>query len=661
MSNAASLLGLDVPKKEEVATFEAYVPAFDPGRIRGRPSSFISIETSGTSDADALLPGSWPSRVFTSGGSSAAMSQAELVEAKRKHDEWYCEWPPLTDDPIEHVWPPNEINPILTNCSIRLDWDVLEDPSHADLRPGLPSNCFRDQRYSPALTPLVKQIYIVINVFDIVNVLPPYPIITVTAAKDAVTCWDVLLAIQSYVATEVTQDVFDSFTEARQKAVQMNFKYNRSAARHLTTRTLGQKLQIGDLLGDQTKFKSLSEDQALVERILAETAPGTHAAGFGLTIGGFVKTLVLDLQMRENLKSPFSAHPNLDNGSTVFADVANVEFKITDRQPSPFKPIAMLDQEYTLEQLMKLRPAVDLTGLVTISLAGSRGHGGFATVLSGEYIGETVAIKVLRFSKSRNSKPYIYERPLERRTLREINVWAALSHPHILPFYGFTTDHGDFPSMVSPWCEHGNAFDYLRRDEGVSFEERFRLTQQVASGIQYLHDLKIVHGDIKPRNVLIDSQHNALVADFGLVRLDEWQGARGMTTTSIFTGSERYIAPELVVTRSNPNPKATKESDIWALGCVTMEFVENIEPYRDVPNHLLKETILDGEKPAAQGEGENVLADTDSPFWDLLRSCWEHEPKERPRILDIRHQLHAIAENLGFNWKDEVMRGMLAS
>lgn len=632
------LLGLDGPGFHSQGENEPRIEVYTP-------------ESAANDYAESATPSS-SSHSYDSGGRSVALSGAELVDAMKSYDAWNKNWPSLTDDPDEHDWPQNQINPILTDCIIRLDWDVLEDPSHAEIRAGLPP-CFRDQRYSPALTPFVMQLYIIVNIEAIPNELPSYPIITVTADGDAITCWDVLLAIQNYVATVVPQSVFESFGEAQKKQIQANFKYNRSPARRWTFRTLGSRLQIGDLLGDQTKFKCIYEDQALAERILAQTAPEIHAAGSDLTRDGLIKVLILDLQIREHLKSPPMVHSRLDVDRG--REAKDIVFGLT---PRPFKPIPIIDQVYTLEQLMRLRPALDLTGKVSLFDPTKTGKpGGYAMAYRGEYLGKTVAIKVLRFPRSRNKhKPYEYERLLERRTAREINVWAALSHPHILHFHGFTTEHGDFPSMVSPWCDHGSALDYMRCEE-VSREERFQLTQQVACGLHYLHDLKIVHGDLNPRNVLIDSQRSALLADFGLVRLE----AYGIESSSPYSGTLRYTAPELVVTPINRLPKATKEGDIWAFGCVALEFLEQIEPYRNIPQGLLKETVIGGRKPAAQGDGFLVAAGADSSLWTLLNACWSLDPRERPSIMEIRNYLDAVAGNLGFpklSWKDEVMARM---
>jgi serine/threonine protein kinase len=111
-------------------------------------------------------------------------------------------------------------------------------------------------------------------------------------------------------------------------------------------------------------------------------------------------------------------------------------------------------------------------------------------------------------------------------------------------------------------------------------------TQDVGDGLQYLHRLKVIHGDLKPvstralklrkltlcqTNVLVDDDGVAKLCDFGLVRLADWEGPAGMTTTSVYSGTERYKAPELFVSAENRHPRASFEGDIYSLGCIMLE------------------------------------------------------------------------------------------
>lgn len=124
----------------------------------------------------------------------------------------------------------------------------------------------------------------------------------------------------------------------------------------------------------------------------------------------------------------------------------------------------------------------------------------------------------------------------------------------------------------------------------------------------------------------------ARLCDFGLVRLADWEGPAGMTTTSSYTGTERYKAPELFVSPENRRPVATFEGDIYSLGCVMLEVIERIYPFgRFTKMGELQHAIIGGYPPAQRKEANNALLDMTEYMWNLLEACWG-EPFDRPKV-----------------------------
>ena len=86
-------------------------------------------------------------------------------------------------------------------------------------------------------------------------------------------------------------------------------------------------------------------------------------------------------------------------------------------------------------------------------------------------------------------------------------------------------------------------------------------------GLEYLHSQTppIIHGDIKSDNILIDNEGHPRIGDFGLANMLE-DGTTGLTTTTGFQASWRWVSPELA-----DETKRTKASDVWAFGCTLIE------------------------------------------------------------------------------------------
>ena len=194
------------------------------------------------------------------------------------------------------------------------------------------------------------------------------------------------------------------------------------------------------------------------------------------------------------------------------------------------------------------------------------GEGGMATV----YLAEDpkhhrkVAVKVMR--------PEMAATLGAERFLREVEIAAQLSHPHILPVY----DSGNAAGIlyyVMPYVEGESLQERLRRETELPIEDAVRIAREVGEALAYAHARNIVHRDIKPANIMMSAGH-ALVADFGIARATDGGGAV-ITKTGLAVGTPQYMSPE----QSNGSPHVDQRADIFALGCVFYEMVAGEPPF----------------------------------------------------------------------------------
>ncbi|PVF94185.1 kinase-like protein [Serendipita vermifera] len=254
-----------------------------------------------------------------------------------------------------------------------------------------------------------------------------------------------------------------------------------------------------------------------------------------------------------------------------------------------------------------------------------------------------VAVKVLR--------PVGTLKSMKRKVMREGFIWSQLNHPNILPLLGFANDDPGFQpfgAFVSPWCPNGNSEEYLAvRGDFMSLEERLSLLCEVTEGANYLHQQNppIIHGDIKPANILIDRHGVPKLCDFGLARILSAEGETGLTTTSAYTGTERYLAPELVDGDDYIVP--TCESDVYAMGCVGLKFLFLQNPYGHRLNNSHGRIVLDiyrGIPPAtfpANMPPESQTAIT------ILQHSWNRKPSSRPDMSRFLALLQQIQRPVG--------------
>ncbi len=159
------------------------------------------------------------------------------------------------------------------------------------------------------------------------------------------------------------------------------------------------------------------------------------------------------------------------------------------------------------------------------------------------------------------------------RFLREIEVAANLSHPHILPLH----DSGEAAGLlyyVMPYVEGESLRDRLRRETQLPVDEALRLAREVADALAYAHGQGVIHRDIKPENILLSGGH-ALVADFGIARALSQVGDAPLTETGMAIGTAAYMSPEQASATSHIDGR----SDVYSLGCVVYEMLAGEPPY----------------------------------------------------------------------------------
>ena len=195
------------------------------------------------------------------------------------------------------------------------------------------------------------------------------------------------------------------------------------------------------------------------------------------------------------------------------------------------------------------------------------GEGGMATVYLAEDIKHRrmVAIKVMRAELAATLGA--------DRFLREVEIAAQLSHPHILPVHD-SGEAGGVLYYVMPFVEGESLQERLRRETELPVEEAIRIAREVSDALAYAHRRKIVHRDIKPANILMSEGH-AMVADFGIARAVGSAGGAAITKTGLAVGTPHYMSPE----QASGSPNVDARADIYAVGCVLYEMVAGEPPF----------------------------------------------------------------------------------
>ncbi|KYB28375.1 MAP/microtubule affinity-regulating kinase 3-like Protein [Tribolium castaneum] len=206
------------------------------------------------------------------------------------------------------------------------------------------------------------------------------------------------------------------------------------------------------------------------------------------------------------------------------------------------------------------------------------GKGNFAKVKLAKHVptGKEVAIKII-------DKTQLNPSSLQK-LFREVRIMKMLDHPNIVKlFQVIETDKTLY--LVMEYASGGEVFDYLVLHGRMKEKEARSKFRQIVSAVQYCHQKRIIHRDLKAENLLLDSEMNIKIADFGFS--NEFTPGNKLDT---FCGSPPYAAPELFQGKKYDGP----EVDVWSLGVILYTLVSGSLPFDGSTLRELRERVLRG-------------------------------------------------------------------
>ncbi|KAG2339259.1 kinase-like protein [Suillus weaverae] len=207
---------------------------------------------------------------------------------------------------------------------------------------------------------------------------------------------------------------------------------------------------------------------------------------------------------------------------------------------------------------------------------------------------------------------------------------------------------GVLPAFVSSWMTKGSLDSYLKQQPKptLSTYQKLDMSRQIASGLKYLHELEkeIVHGDLTPTNILINSDNKLCLADFGLSMILAESG--NPTFNSCHGGNVWWMAPEIAappdLEQVEPT-KPTKPADIYSHGCIMLQLLCGQQPYFPLVNALhVMTAIVRGREPFPVCQ----LTDVNEDYKQYSLRCLSTDFNARPKVQETVAFIEAELQKL---------------
>ncbi|VFQ64357.1 unnamed protein product [Cuscuta campestris] len=227
---------------------------------------------------------------------------------------------------------------------------------------------------------------------------------------------------------------------------------------------------------------------------------------------------------------------------------------------------------------------------------------------------------------------------------QELQILQRVQHDRIVGVLGYS-DEGGVGALVLPYVPNGTLWENLSSSV-LPWKNRVGIAYQLAEALEYLHekcDPHIVHGDVKSSNVLLDSQFNCKLCDFGSAKTG-FSSDLVMSRSRKMIGSPGYTDPHYLRTGI-----ATKKSDMYSFGVVLLELITGLEAISSLKSSRVWEDesgvakMVDPRLAGGEYELEEAMA-----VASIAASCLADSPTSRPSATDVLKILRNRVPAVGF-------------
>ncbi|XP_032812913.1 mitogen-activated protein kinase kinase kinase 20-like isoform X1 [Petromyzon marinus] len=241
------------------------------------------------------------------------------------------------------------------------------------------------------------------------------------------------------------------------------------------------------------------------------------------------------------------------------------------------------------------------------------GGGSFGSVYRAQWLSQRREVAVKKLLKIEN----------------EAEILSILSHKNVIKFFGAVTDPPNY-CIITEFAAKGSLFEFLAKKESDNMEidQIFAWTADIARGMNYLHEeapVKVIHRDLKSRNVVISSDNILKICDFGASRL------HSHTTHMSLVGTFPWMAPEVI--QSLP---VSETCDAFSFGVVLWEMLTREVPFNGLEGLQVAWLVVE------KNERLTIPSSCPPSFANLMKECWETDPKKRPTFKKILQMLNSM-------------------